>query len=433
MEQTVCYLLIYLAEAWIAYQYFESVALVKEEKRAYAGMGFLISYLFLYCFSFFDQFVLNSTSFFFVNFILLSVFFEMERKGRLFQSLLMTIVMIIAEILVVSVMGAAFSDFLLYKEKVSVLIIASIISKLIYYLLLKGISRIFRKKDDQKQNLGKVGMILCVLPVVSILIMFTLIYACINQGLTNTMEWLTLCCSVALLIANLLVFYVYSYNLERNRMLTETQLLLQKEHSDAEYYKLLIQHNENQNILLHDIKNHFQMLLGLLEQGDSDNATDYIRKIVEKAEFQHKNKVCNNTFLNQLMSYYLEMADKSNIRMDIDIRNGTMEFLTPDDMVSLFGNLLDNAIGAAKDGFIELRVSKEEKKETQMITIVNSCNIPPIIRKNGEFESTKEDKSNHGYGIKSIEKIVKKYNGSMKLYFDEEENTFHSIVLLNDK
>ena len=216
-------------------------------------------------------------------------------------------------------------------------------------------------------------------------------------------------------------------------MLTETQLLLQKEHSDAEYYKLLIQHNENQNILLHDIKNHFQMILGLVEQDDDDNAMDYIRKIVEKPEFQHKNKVCNNTFLNQLMSYYLEMADKSNIRMDIDIRNGTMGFLNPDDIVSLFGNLLDNAIGAAKDGFIELRVSKEEKKETQMITIVNSCNIPPSIRKNGEFESTKEDKSNHGYGIKSIEKIVKKYNGSMKLYFDEEENTFHSIVLLNDK
>lgn len=37
MEQIICYLLIYLAEAWIAYQYFESVALVKEEKRAFVG------------------------------------------------------------------------------------------------------------------------------------------------------------------------------------------------------------------------------------------------------------------------------------------------------------------------------------------------------------------------------------------------------------
>lgn len=38
------------------------------------------------------------------------------------------------------------------------------------------------------------------------------------------------------------------------------QLQLQKEHDSAEYYKMLIAQNENQRILIHDMKNIFNPL-----------------------------------------------------------------------------------------------------------------------------------------------------------------------------
>lgn len=36
----------------------------------------------------------------------------------------------------------------------------------------------------------------------------------------------------------------------------------------------------------------------------------------------------------------------------------------------------------------------------------------------------------HGFGMRSIENIVKKYNGEMTFYFDDPTKTFHTIIML---
>ena len=49
--------------------------------------------------------------------------------------------------------------------------------------------------------------------------------------------------------------------------------------------------------------------------------------------------------------------------------------------------------------------------ENSLIEIINSIEELPL-QKSGELISTKKNKKIHGYGIKSIKKIVKKYNGT---------------------
>ena len=46
----------------------------------------------------------------------------------------------------------------------------------------------------------------------------------------------------------------------------------------------------------------------------------------------------------------------------------------------------------------------------------------------GELETTKHDKSSHGYGMKSIARVIRKYGGSMKAYFDETAGEFHVVL-----
>ena len=61
--------------------------------------------------------------------------------------------------------------------------------------------------------------------------------------------------------------------------------------------------------------------------------------------------------------------------------------------------------------------------------IVNSCDVSPNI--NGKsFITSKKDKSYHGFGLKSINKIAKKYQGNAEFRYDEMSKSFISSVLL---
>lgn len=40
--------------------------------------------------------------------------------------------------------------------------------------------------------------------------------------------------------------------------------------------------------------------------------------------------------------------------------------------------------------------------------------------KNGKIQTSKEDKAYHGYGLKSMKNIVKKYNGIMKISTEDD-------------
>ena len=58
------------------------------------------------------------------------------------------------------------------------------------------------------------------------------------------------------------------------------QLQLQKEHDSAEYYKMLIAQNENQRILIHDMKKHLQSIALLNEDNENEKIRAYIDQLM---------------------------------------------------------------------------------------------------------------------------------------------------------
>ena len=101
------------------------------------------------------------------------------------------------------------------------------------------------------------------------------------------------------------------------------------------------------------------------------------------------------------------------------------------ELTALFDNLLENAYEAAKSSEHHyINVSVDKKNEQYIIFyIVNSCDVSPNI--NGKsFITSKKDKSYHGFGLKSINKIAKKYQGNAEFRYDEMSKSFISSVLL---
>lgn len=90
--------------------------------------------------------------------------------------------------------------------------------------------------------------------------------------------------------------------------------------------------------------------------------------------------------------------------------------------------MLDNAIEACEKCIetakvIEIQIVSDEYK--LLITVSNTVSAPVLIR---ELKTDKPDSEMHGFGIKTIKSIAKKYNGIVDFY--EENNLFNCQVLL---
>ena len=104
------------------------------------------------------------------------------------------------------------------------------------------------------------------------------------------------------------------------------------------------------------------------------------------------------------------------------------------DIYSLFGNALDNSIEASLQVNENKRIislTSSEKNNLLFVTLKNYTKNKPIFIDNLP-QTTKDDKNYHGFGSKSIKRIVEKYNGTIHYFYDKEIFTLSIIFELDN-
>ena len=242
-------------------------------------------------------------------------------------------------------------------------------------------------------------------------------------------------CAILLIFINILTFYIYHYTLEKNNELTKLQLQYQKEYDMVEYYKTLFTQNENQQLLIHDIRKHLMSISRLNEQNDKQKIQIYLNNLLNSSELQNSVHISDNEMLNAIICHYLQICSNKHIEIKTDIRKQSLMFFEYSDLTTLLCNLLENSIEACTDipdSFIELSITPKDNTSLTIINIVNTCRIKPKVDKNDKPITTKRNNSHHGLGLKSIERVVNKYKGNIKMYFDEDKLTFHTIIVVKN-
>ena len=90
------------------------------------------------------------------------------------------------------------------------------------------------------------------------------------------------------------------------------------------------------------------------------------------------------------------------------------------DITTLMGNILQNAIEAAiKAAAPRIQVELVEHKKEFFMIVTNSVFEKVNIKRNF-FMTSKRDKINHGFGLKNMIMIVKKYHGEYYMESVEE-------------
>lgn len=184
----------------------------------------------------------------------------------------------------------------------------------------------------------------------------------------------------------------------------------------------------------HDYLNHLQVIYGLLELEEYEEAKKYMQPVFKDIMKVSKALKKKQPAVNALLQAKTEAAEKEGIDFYMEIRsdlkniskgNNSME---PWDLCKILGNLIDNGITALKEkeGEKQLHVEIWEDKTDYFFNIYNNGPMIPkenleLIFKQG-FTTKKEE--GHGMGLAIISRILKENNGSIKVSSNENKTSF---------
>ena len=435
--KSLCFFFIYFAEAIILFLYGEKVFSKRFSRASYTASLYICIYGILYAISFFNNPYINLASFVVLNYICIRIAYKDSLWNILFHLFIITIAMLATEVSTLAIFSNI-ANSLFFDEAINniSLLLASLISKLLYFLITYVVAIVLKHKGTAPNPNLIESLILVCIPILSIWIFVTFLTISIYySSMPFNISVMLLISAFFILIINLITFGIYEYLGKKNAAFTDMQLQIQKEIDYAEYYKMLLEQDENQKILIHDINKHLKAISILSDAGEIEKINSYLDNVLSSPALQPSINVSNHDFLNAILAHYKREADKYNIAIAFDIRKHCIDFLPDDNITTLFCNLLDNAIESAKqttEPFIELTATKNDNTNYTIITAQNSCATNPFQGDSKNVIKHIKDSKRHGFGLKSVQKIVDLYDGKMNYFFDESTHTFHTIIAITN-
>lgn len=186
------------------------------------------------------------------------------------------------------------------------------------------------------------------------------------------------------------------------------------------------QGNRRVHQMRHDMKRYFTNYLYLLEQGQVDRTISEMRKTFEQNLLVDPQEYTADVLLNGVINEKRQICEQGNIAFKIHVQ--LPESLESVEMAVVLSNLLDNAIEAEQ---------RQEKKEISLYLEVldQSLNLlvsnrieTSVLQENPNLRSTRKDKKGHGIGLLSVQEIVTRKQGIMKIEESHGEFQVHIIV-----
>ena len=198
---------------------------------------------------------------------------------------------------------------------------------------------------------------------------------------------------------------------------------------ENQYKQILIERKEK-DILLHDMKNHLLTISGLAEDGQTVTIQSYISEMYHRLERKGNYSATGQALLDLILDQKLTQVHKLGIVVKIETSDLSDLALSEMEICALFSNLLDNAIEAnEKLDEQEDRWMKIVCKRQRRLLIVNIMNPTAGSDFHGELPITsKANKAAHGFGLRSIQKIVNEHEGIMKVRM--ENGVFNVYICL---
>lgn len=236
-----------------------------------------------------------------------------------------------------------------------------------------------------------------------------------------------------IILSMVLMFSVLFYRLSRQREMESEIAQLKQEQAEIlerDYQALSRTYADNAK-LYHDLHNHIETIYQCLTQGDISEAVQYCEDLRTPVRAISQTIRTGDKAIDYLISSKLAIAEQEQIRTKVNIEYPHNTNIRSVDLTSILGNLLDNALEAAKTAPESLRFLNLTIRRINAMLIIkvqNGYGNPPA-QKNGKLLTSKTDKAFHGWGLKSVQTAADRYDGTIST--DYKEGVFQSVVTLS--
>lgn len=214
-------------------------------------------------------------------------------------------------------------------------------------------------------------------------------------------------------------------------------LTFTKRNPEYEMLKASLEQVENLNKTLrgqrHDFLNHLQVVYGLMDMGEYDEANDYIEKVFNDIQRISRVLKTANPAVNALLQAKVLYCEKRNIRFEFYITSRLASLKVPSwEFCRVLGNIIDNSIYALQqiegDRLIELSIYEDLKNYGFKIKnngpIINKALIDKIF----EVGFTTKGEMGEGMGLAISREILETYGGAISVVSDDGGTVFEGWV-----
>lgn len=213
---------------------------------------------------------------------------------------------------------------------------------------------------------------------------------------------------------------------------SQLQHILQQQ---REQYEIAKENIDTVNINAHDLRHQISVILSAVQKTDYSPAlATELEEMAKSVNMVDTSYHTGNKALDITLTEKSRVCQSKSINLSVIADGSGLKFMTDVDIYTLVGNALDNAIEATErlpdieDRIISFSLRKRD--DILSIHVENTfLDLPKFV--GGIPQTSKSDKSVHGYGVKSIVHIVNKYEGNVKMR--AINGLFYLDILFPDK
>ncbi len=303
--------------------------------------------------------------------------------------------------------------------------LGTLISKFIMFLLVLIVH--FSKRKLNIENVGiKHLIILSILPFTTLsmlIIMYQVMFVINNPKL----KLMFIISSIFLIFSNIITFSVINRQNLLAKAEYELKLLKDNISEQTKHYADLQASHEEIRQIRHNMRSICIGAIAELEVGKIENAINQLQSNIDIIEKSSKVIDTGHPSIDSIIENKLNKCDELNINANLSYQYKEPITINEIEIAVIIGNILDNSIEACQ------KVTDTNKDIWGSITVDKQniiINIKNTAVSSNNLKTSKTDKKAHGYGLKSISHIAKKYNGYAKFSFTD--NIFTSYIILEN-
>lgn len=299
------------------------------------------------------------------------------------------------------------------------ILLVDIVAYLGFYIVLYAAFRPFTRDRDENFDNRKKALFS------SLVLLFGLGMARITQGNPMRNQTTIFAESLYQMLCGVFILLLQFGVMERAKLSHSVDIMRELVHQQHEQFHQSKESMALVNEKYHDLKSLLESFQGQISQEQMEQLK---RKVGEYDTFVDT----GNRVLNVVLAEKRAACKRRGIELTAFLDGRALDFMDELDLYALIGNALNNAIDAVSkleegDQFIVLTAAAQEG----MVTIHVENPYSGELVMEDHLPKSQRDARYHGFGMKSMERIVEKYGGTMSI--KPQNNVFLlDIILFHD-